>query len=82
MNPIRPLLRSALRLPLARPSTSNLSRLAIRSLTVPTLPTQAQVSDVTPDTVRGVREDPGEFEEGDVVADAGKDGEGESELSY
>jgi len=70
MNPIRPLLRTALR---TRPSSS-VAAISRRSLVTPTSPAQAKVSEVTLE--QRVVEDPGEFEEGDHVAGQSQSGEG------
>ena len=79
MNPLRPLLRSSL--PTIRPITASSSALAggiRRQLTTPTSPALAKVSDATVDITDRVREDPGEFDMGDSVAEHGEGGEGES----
>ena len=74
MNPIRPLLRTALR---ARTSSS-VAAISRRTLVTPTSPAQAKVSEVSLD--QRVVEDPGEFEEGDHVAGQSESGEGTSIL--
>jgi len=77
MNPTRPFLRALL--PFFRPavaSSSTLARIHRRHLTTPTSPLNAKVSEVTDHSDR-VREDPGEFEVGDNVAEKGEGGEGE-----
>ncbi|WWD21997.1 cysteine desulfurase IscS [Kwoniella shandongensis] len=71
MNPVRPLLRACqLRSSIA--STSSIAaRIQSRTLVTPTQPRSATVSNVT---VEQVREDPGELDAGDVVANAAEDG--------
>lgn len=76
MNPIRPLLRTALRTRFATPSVASLSR---RTLVTPTSPAQAKVSEVSLD--QRIVEDPGEFDEGDHIAGEGEGGEGESPMT-
>ena len=79
MNSLRPLVRASF--PSFRPaaaSTSTLASVRKRSLSTPTSPLSAKVSDATVDMKDHVREDPGEFEAGETVANEGEGGEGES----
>ena len=71
MNPIRPLLRASVRSSLVARSHLGVAR---RTLVTPSNPVQATVSEVVVD--RSAREDPGEFEEGEVVAGEHASGEG------
>jgi hypothetical protein len=73
MNPIRPLLRSAVFSRAAAGSTFR--HVARRTLVTPTSPAQAKVSEVSVE--QRVREDPGEFEEGHHVSGETAEGEGE-----
>lgn len=74
MNPIRPLrlLRSSL--PRAAAPAAPRAVSLRRGLTTPTTPNQASVSSVN---VEHVREDPGENEDGDVIAGQTEGGKGE-----
>lgn len=76
MNSLRPLVRASF--PSFRPaaaSTSTLASVRKRSLSTPTSPLSAKVSDATVDMKDHVREDPGEFEAGETVANEGEGGE-------
>ncbi|ORY25337.1 putative cysteine desulfhydrase [Naematelia encephala] len=73
MNPLRPLLRSAIRRASAPVSSARMAR---RTLVTPTNINHAQVSDIQVNATQGVREDPGEFDEGDVIASESQSGEG------
>ncbi|KAK1926680.1 pyridoxal phosphate-dependent transferase [Papiliotrema laurentii] len=76
MNPIRPLLRSAVFSRAAAGSTFR--HVARRTLVTPTSPAQAKVSEVSVE--QRVREDPGEFEEGHHVS--GETAEGEEMFGF
>ncbi|WWC67587.1 cysteine desulfurase IscS [Kwoniella pini CBS 10737] len=65
MNPIRPLIHASRLRSISSASTSSFSRISRRTLVTPTDPVRATVSNVTP---KHVREDPGELDGGDVVA--------------
>ena len=77
MNPLRTLVRATP--PSFRPaaaSSSTLARLHRRSLTTPTSPLSAKVSDATVQDIKAhVQEDAGEYEDGDHVAAQGEGGE-------
>lgn len=78
MNPIRPLARSLLLA--ARKSVSRPTAVCrhVRLLSTPTKPVSASVSSVN---VEKIREDPGEIDEGDIIADKNAEGDGESDLN-